>query len=166
MPHWSPGCLGAVWAPRPLGHRFLRRRSGRALRAAPSSSATSAPLREGTSRPSQVDPHPRPDPQCPWSQRVPGVKAVLHVGRCVLVRPGGLDTDATGLHHGPGAAGPGGGSPAHAVQTPISPPQGAGTTATAGASRQTSQRWPGMGLALLGRGAPGSKAAGCYAARS
>src|SRR5262249_50295576 len=56
----------------------------------------------GTSRPSQVDPHPRPDPHCPWSQRVPAVEAVLHVGCRVLVRPGGLGADATARHHGPG----------------------------------------------------------------
>src|SRR5215510_7093841 len=58
------------------------------------------------------------------------------------------------------AAGTAGGSPAHAAQLPISPPHGAGTNATAGASRQTSQRWPGMDVSVLGRCAPGSKAAG------
>lgn len=58
------------------------------------------------------------------------------------------------------AAGTAGGSPAHAAQLPISPPHGAGTHATAGASRQTSQRWPGMDVSVLGRGSPGSKAAG------
>src|SRR5262249_9079958 len=56
-------------------------------------------------------------------------------------------------------AGTAGGSPTHAAQIPISPPQGAGTNATAGASRQASQRWPGMGLSLLKRCASGSKAA-------
>ena len=88
------------------------------------SAAASVPLGEGTSRPSQVDPHPRPDPQGPWSQRVPGVKAVLHIGRCVLVRPGGLDADATARHHGPGRRRHGGWEPCTRRAVPHLPTPG------------------------------------------
>src|SRR5262245_41640874 len=57
---------------------------------------------------------------------------------------------------GPCAVAPGA---AHAAQTSISPPQAAGCRRVAGASRQTSQRWPGMDVSVLGGCAPGSKAA-------
>jgi len=78
---------------------LLFRRRGRALRAASPSSPTCALLGQGTSRPSQVDPRPPPDLPRPGSQRVPGIEAVLHVSRCILVRPGWIGADEAGRHH-------------------------------------------------------------------
>ena len=80
---------------------LLFRRRGRALRAASPSSPTCALLGQGTSRPSQVDPRPPPDLPRPGSQRVPGIEAVLHVSRCILVRPGWIGADETARHHAP-----------------------------------------------------------------
>ena len=57
-----------------------------------------APLGQGTSRSSEVDPCPPPDLPRPGSQRVPGVEAVLHIGRCILVRTGWIGADEAGRH--------------------------------------------------------------------
>src|SRR5215468_5686270 len=76
----APALEGMEWSQSRVGLTRLRLRRPAANGRAPfPSSAAAAPLGEGTSRPSQVDPRPPLDLPLPASQRVPGVEAVLHV---------------------------------------------------------------------------------------